>query len=98
MILQVVSKIMIDMNITHNNERKVIDTKVDSYHIRLEGQAEFLTDHVYLHGRIIGLDGKYIGQYNDTSVRLLDKMAIEYRTEASQAIDELINYVSQLNI
>lgn len=98
MILQAVSKIMIDMNITHNNERKVIDTKVESYHIRLEGQAEFLTDHVYLHGRIIGLDDKYIGQYNDTSVRLLDKMAIEYRTEASQAIDELINYVSQIKI
>ena len=86
------------MNITHNNERKVIDTNVERYHIRLEGQAEFLTDHVYLHGRIIGLDGKYIGQYNDTSVRLLDKTAVEYRTEASQAIDELINYVSQLNI
>lgn len=86
------------MNITHNNERKVIDTKVESYHIRLEGQAEFLTDHVYLHGRIIGLDDKYIGQYNDTSVRLLDKTAVEYRTEASQAIDELMTYVSQLNI
>ena len=86
------------MNITHNNERKVIDTNVESYHIRLEGQAEFLTDHVYLHGRIIGLDDKYIGQYNDTSVRLLDREAAAYRTEASKAIDELINYVSQLNI
>ena len=86
------------MNITHNNERKVIDTKVESYHIRLEGQAEFLTDHVYLHGRIIGLDDKYIGQYNDTIVTLLDKTAVAYRTEASQAIDELINYVSQIKI
>lgn len=86
------------MNITHNNERKVINTKVESYHVRLEGQAEFLTDHVYLHGRIIGLDDKYIGQYNDTSVRLLDKTAVEYRTEASQAIDGLMTYVSQLNI
>lgn len=86
------------MTITHDNERKVIDTMVESYHIRLEGQAEFLTDHVYLHGRIIGLDGEYIGQYNDTSVRLLDKTAVEYRTEASQAIDELINYVSQIKI
>lgn len=86
------------MNITHNNERKVIDTSVESYHIRLEGQAEFLTDHVYLHGRIISADGKYIGQYNDRIVRLLDMAAVEYRTEASQAIDELINYVSQLNI
>lgn len=85
-------------NITHNNERKVIDTKVESDRLKLEGQAEFLTDHVYLHGRIISADDKYIGQYNDTSVRLLDKTAIEYRTEASQAIDELINYVSQLNI
>ena len=84
------------MNITHNNERKVIDTKVEGYHIRLEGQAEFLTDHVYLHGRIISADGKYIGQYNDTSVIILDKTSIEYRTEASQAIDELIIYVSQL--
>ncbi len=86
------------MEITHDNERKVIDTNVESYHIRLEGQAEFLTDHVYLHGRIIGLDGKYIGQYNDTSVRLLDKTAVGYRSEASQAIDELMTYVSQLNI
>lgn len=86
------------MEISYNNERKVIDTIVQSSNLRLEGQAEFLTDHVYLHGRIIGLDGKYIGQYNDTSVRLLDNMAIEYRTEASQAIDELIIYVSQLNI
>lgn len=86
------------MEITHDNERKVIDTKVESYHIRLEGQAEFLPDHVYLHGRIIGLDGKYIGQYNDTSVRLLDNTVVEYRTETSQAIDELMTYVSQLNI
>lgn len=85
------------MEITHDNERKVIDTKVESYHIRLEGQAEFLTDHVYLHGRIIGLDGKYIGQYDETTVRLLDDGAAAYRTEASQAIDELINYVSLLN-
>lgn len=86
------------MNITHNNERKVIDTRLENESLVLEGQAEFFSDHVYLHGRIIGLDGKYIGQYNDTSVRILDKTAIEYRTEASQAIDELINYVSQLNI
>ena len=86
------------MVITYNNERKVIDTNVESYHIRLEGQAEYLTDHVYLHGRIIGLDDKYIGQYNDRIVRLLDKTAVEYRTEASQAIDELLTYVSQLNI
>lgn len=85
-------------NITHNNERKVIDTKVESYHIRLEGQAEFFSDHVHLHGRIMGLDDKYIGQYNDRIVRLLDKTAVEYRTEASQAIDELLTYVSQLNI
>lgn len=83
-------------NITHNNERKVIDTKVESDRLKLEGQAEFLTDHVYLYGRIISADDKYIGQYNDTRVRILDKTAIEYRTEASQAIDELMTYVSQL--
>lgn len=86
------------MEISYNNERKVIDTIVQSSNLRLEGQAEFLADHIYLHGRIISSAGKYIGQYNDTSVKLLDKNAVEYRTEASQAIDELINYVSQLNI
>lgn len=79
------------MNITHNNERKVIDTKVESYHIRLEGQAEFIENSVYLHGRIL-YGGKYAGQYNDTRINLM-KGYQELMTEVSIAIDELRDYI-----
>lgn len=85
------------MNIAHNNERKVIDTIVESDHVVLKGQAEFLSDHhVFLHGRILDKKDKYVGQYSNAIVRILDASAIYYTTEASKAIDELTKYVSQL--
>lgn len=84
------------MNISINNERKVIDTLAESENLSLMGQAEFFSDHVYLHGRILAKDGHYIGQYNDKSVFILEESEICYMTEASQNIDSLIEYVSQL--
>lgn len=84
------------MNITHDNERKVIDTIVETDHLVLEGQAEFLSDRIYLHGRILDKENKYVGQYSNTIVRILDASTIYYTTEASEAIDELAKYVSQL--
>lgn len=84
------------MNITHDNERKVIDTIAESDHVVLKGQAEFLSDRIYLHGRILDKENKYVGQYSNTIVRILDASAIYYTTEASEAIDELTKYVSQL--
>ena len=79
------------MYISYNNERKVIDTKVESYHIRLEGQAEFIKNSVYLHGRII-YDGKYAGQYNDMRINLM-KGYSGLMTEVSSAIDTLRDYI-----
>lgn len=80
------------MYISCNNERKVIDTRLENESLVLVGQAEFIENLVYLHGRII-YDGKYAGQYNDMRINLM-KGYSELMTEVSSAIDTLRDYIT----
>lgn len=83
------------MYISYNNERKVIDTRLENESLVLVGQAEFIENSVYLHGRIL-YGGKYAGQYNDTRINLM-KGYQELMTEVSIAIDELRDYITNNN-
>lgn len=82
---------MIDMNVSCNNERKVIDTRLENESLVLVGKAEFIENSVYLHGRIL-YGGKYAGQYNDMMINLM-KNYHRLKTEVSTAIDELRDYI-----
>lgn len=80
------------MNISCNNKRKVVDTRLENDSLVLDGKAEFIENSVYLHGRII-YDGKYAGQYNDMRINLM-KGYSELMTEVSSAIDTLRDYIT----
>lgn len=78
-----------------SNERKVVDTRLEKDSLVLQGQAEFIGNSVYLHGRVI-CDGKYAGQYNDMRINLM-KGYSQLLTDVSSSIDELRDYIINNN-
>lgn len=80
------------MTINLTNKREIEDTRLENDSLVLEGQAEYLENSVYLHGRVI-YDGKYAGQYNDMRINLM-KGYSGLMTEVSSAIDTLRDYIT----
>lgn len=86
-------------NITISNPRMVISTMAESDNLRLKGTyAYHESGYGFLEGRILLKEGEtYVGRYVGGSIYLKDKSQTAYRTEASEAVSDLYNYVKQLN-
>lgn len=79
------------------NKRTICDVVYDGEHVTLNGTVETKEGNVSsVNGNIILADGAtFIGNYSLLGINLNDAQYIQYRTEVSRLIDDM---VSDINI
>ena len=82
------------------NKRTICDVVYDGEHVTLNGTAEANEGNVTaVSGNIILADGvTHIGNYSLLGINLNDAQYVQYRTEVSKLIDEMVSDINTQTI